>query len=335
MPALGLLREIVGHPQIVRALLNALLHERVGHAYLFAGPEGVGKMTTALAFAQALFCTDVDQGEPCGQCRECRLVEHANHPDFHRVSPDGLSIKIEQVRDIQRKVMFRAYQGGRKVIIVEEAAAMTAEAANCLLKILEEPPDGTVFILLTALPQNLPATILSRCQQLIFKLLTFQELAEYLHKQHGLAWEEARLAATLSGGSLGKALAYLTGSLPKERDTAFKLAALLRDASCLDALEEADKASQSREQALTLLDMLACWYRDLLIWRETSREELLFNSDQVIALQKEAGYFETGCLVGIIEDVIKAKSKIMGNANIKLTLEALFLRLQDLGEQCQ
>jgi len=322
-----LLREIIGHNQIIRALLNAIIRDRVAHAYLFAGPEGVGKTTTALAFARALLCAGPDRGDACGRCRACRQVDHANHPDFHYVRPEGQSIKIEQVRGIQRKVMFRSYQGGHKVFLIEQAEAMTAEAANCLLKTLEEPPDETVIILLTALPQVLPSTVLSRCQQFFFKLIPFPELASSLIRLRGLAQEEARLLAALSGGSLGKALAYVSGSFQKERDTAIQLTVALEEAGALEALEEAEKASKTRDSALNLLEMLACWYRDHLVWRETGEVGLLFNPDQVFTLEREAGYFETGRLVGIIEDIEKSKNKIRSNANIRLVLEALFLRL--------
>ncbi|MDF9407102.1 MAG: DNA polymerase III subunit tau [Pelotomaculum sp. PtaB.Bin013] len=322
-----LLREITGHEQIIRALLNALLYDRVGHAYLFAGPEGVGKATTALAFARSLLCAGPDKGDACGSCRACRQFEHANHPDLHCVRPEGSSIKIEQIRGIQRKVMFHSYQGGRKVIIIEQAEAMTSEAANCLLKTLEEPPDETVFILLTALPQILPSTVLSRCQQFNFKLIPFNQLNSLLYNRHGLARDEAGLLAALSGGSLGKALAYASGSFQKERDAALRLTVLLKEAGALEALEEAEKVSKNRDNALGLLEMLACWFRDLLVWKETGEARLLFNPDQIIALEKETGYFETGRLVEIIEDITKAKTKVLGNANTRLVLEALFLRL--------
>lgn len=322
-----LLREIIGHNQITRALLNAVIHDRVAHAYLFAGPEGVGKTTTARAFARALLCAAPDRGDACGQCRACRQVEHANHPDCHYVGPEGASIKIEQVREIQRKVMFRSYQGGRKVLIIEKAGAMTAEAANCLLKTLEEPPGDTVFILLTAAPQVLPATVLSRCQQFFFKSLPVPELAATLSRSYGLAEEEARLLAALSGGSLGKAHSYIEGTYQIERDAAVRLTGVLREAGVVEALEEAEKAAKTRDKAIHLLEMLACWHRDQLVWKETGEAGLLFNPDQVFLLEKEAGCAETGYLVEILEEIEYAKNKIRSNANIRLALESLFLRL--------
>lgn len=322
-----LLQEVIGHNQIIRALLNALVCGRVSHAYLFAGTTGVGKTTTALAFARALLCAAPVRGDACGQCRACRQVAHANHPDFHYVRPEGASIKIEQVREIQNKVVFRSYQGGRKVVLMEQAGAMTAEAANCLLKTLEEPPDDTVFILLTAAPQVLPATVLSRCQQFFFNLIPVPELAASLIRLRGLAEDEARLFAAMSGGSLGKALRYVDGSFQRERDAAVRLAGTLREAGVLEVLEEAEKAAQTREQAVQLLEMLACWHRDQLVWKETGEVGLLFNPDQVLLLKKEAGYITTGNLVGIIEEIEQAKNKIRSNANTRLVLESLFLRL--------
>jgi len=321
------LKDIVGHGQVVRTLLNAVSNDKVSHAYLFAGPEGVGKATTALAFARALLCARPAGGDACGECRECRQVEHFNHPDFYYLKPDGLSIKIEQVREIQRKTMFRAYQGSRKVFLVEQAETMTAEAANCLLKVLEEPPGDTVFILLSARPQVLLPTVLSRCQQYFFRHIPGYELASSLSAQHGFPPEKARLLAALSGGSMGRALAWAEGAFQEERAAAVRLCALLREAGALEALEIAGEISKIRKDVLKLLDMLACWYRDLLVWKETGEAGLLFNHDMADSLRNEAAFWECGRLVEIIESIEKVKNKIQANANTGLALEVLFLRL--------
>lgn len=322
-----LLADIVGQEQVVRTLQNALLQERVGHAYLFTGPEGVGKRTTAWALARALLCTDRKGADACGQCASCRQVEHGNHPDLYLIHPEGLSIKIEQVREMQRQVNYHAYQGRRKVVVIEPAAAMTAEAANCLLKTLEEPPEGTFFLLSTVAPQDLPTTIWSRCQQVFFQSFTVQDLTAYLERQCGLTRPEAAKLAAWSGGSPGRALAGAAGSWLEIRGATVRLSAFLQKAGPVEALEEAERLSKDKEKALNLLEMLACWYRDLLIWRETGREELLFNRDRVEELEAEAVNFETACLFETIEDIIQVKDSIAGNANIKLALEALFLRL--------
>jgi DNA polymerase-3 subunit delta' len=218
------------------------------------------------------------------------------------------------------------------VFLITRAEAMTAEAANCLLKTLEEPPGDAVFILLSARPQSLLPTILSRCQQYFFKGIPGTDLINGLVALHGLAAEEARLPAALSGGSMGKALAYASGSFREERNIALGLAEALGEAGPLEALEMAEKTSESKERAQAVLNMLTCWYRDLLVFRETGDTGLLCNPDRAGSVEKEAMSFETARLVEIIEDVEAAKGKIEANANTRLALEALFLRLAGNGK---
>ncbi len=322
-----LLKEITGHKQIVRSLLNTVLWGRVAHAYLFAGPAGVGKETTALAFARALLCACPVDGDACGMCRECRQVEGRNHPDLYFVQPSGSSIKIDQIRGVLRVAPYRPYQGGRKIFIVRQSDLMTRDAANCLLKTLEEPPASTVFILLSGRPQNLLSTILSRCQQVFFKSLPVSDLIQGLIDWHGLGEEDARHAAVLSGGSMGRALVCASGSQQEERREAHNLAGQLKECGPCEALEMAGKTSGNKVKALSVLDMLTCWYRDLLVYRETGEAELLFNLDCVDIVGREAGCYDTARLVEIIKEIGATKHKLEANANTRLAFEALFLHL--------
>ncbi|MFA4884874.1 MAG: DNA polymerase III subunit delta' [Desulfotomaculaceae bacterium] len=321
------LKKIAGHKQVVRMLTNAICHDRVAHAYLFAGPEGVGKETVALSFARALLCSRPVDGDACGVCRTCRQMESGNHPDFYSAGPGGASIKIEQIREIQRRVPYRAYQGGRKLFLIRQAESMTAEAANCLLKTLEEPPEDTVFILITARPQLLLPTTISRCQQVFFKNIPLPELIEGLVVLHGMAKEGALLPAALSGGSMGKALAYTSGSFQEKRQTVYRLLEALGESGPCEALEMAEKVTESRENAYFTLEILSCWYRDLMVYRETGEIGLLFNPDHAEIIKRESERFETTTLLEIIESIDSAKNKIETNINTRLVLEALFLRL--------
>lgn len=321
------LKEIVGHKQSVKVLMRSLSSGRVAHAILLAGPGGVGKKTAALSFARALLCSSPAGGDACGVCRECRQVSSGNHPDFYIVQPAGASIKIDQIRDIQRKVPYLSYQGGRKIFLIRQAETMTAEAANCMLKTLEEPPGDTVFILVSDRPQALLPTILSRCQQIYFKSMTVNELIQGLVSLEGVAEEEARLYASLAGGSMGRALSYASGELLADRDEVNALAQKLRACSLTEAMNMAEKASESKVKALFTLDTLACWYRDLLVCREAGDTGSLYNSDQAGVIKTEAGRYETTRILEIIEEIEHTKRKIEVNANTRMALEALFLRL--------
>ncbi len=322
-----LLQEIVGHKQSVKILVRAIAGGRVAHAYIFAGPEGVGKETTALSFARALLCSSPTGGDACGVCRECRQAGSGNHPDFYLVEPAGASIKIEQVREIQRRAPYRSYQGGRKVFLIRQAETMTAEAANCILKTLEEPPADTVFILVSARPQLLLPTILSRCQAVYFKGMAVPELIQGLVTLKGVSGEEARLYASLAGGSMGRALSYASGSLLAERDEVNALAGALRQCGPLEAVAMAEKVSESKPRALFALDTLACWYRDLMVYREAGDDGCLFNTDRVEIIKMEAGQYDTARILEIIEEIGSTKRKIEVNANTRLAIEALFLYL--------
>lgn len=328
------LKEIVGHKQAVRMLNKAVSSGRVAHAYLFAGPAGVGKETTAISFARALLCSYPVEGDACGSCRDCRQLCSGNHPDFYLVEPSGLSIRIEQVREIQRRIPYRSYQGGRKICLIRQAEAMTAEAANCILKTLEEPPEGTVFILLSARSQVLLPTILSRCQTIYFRALPVPDLIWGLVNLEGVPEGSARLYAALSDGSMGRALSYVSSSLMTDRDEVNALAGVLRQGGPLEAIERAERACESKQKAVFTLDTLACWYRDLMIWREVGTAGSLFNTDQVNIIKMEAAQYDTSCILTIIEEIEATKRKIEVNANIKLALETLFLRLSDFGKQC-
>jgi DNA polymerase-3 subunit delta' len=322
-----LLREIAGHRQIIQTLINSVLHDHVVHAYLFAGPAGVGKTTTALAFARALLCAHPVAGDACGNCRSCRQVAGGNHPDLFLLKPAGASIKIEQVRGMLRRVTYRSYQGGRKVFIISPADTMTAEAANCLLKTLEEPPGDTVFILLTSQPQALLPTVLSRCQQYSFKGIPLPELSEGLVRLHGLDKSEAGLYAVRAGGSMGKALAYATGTLKEEQDLVLDLAVELPGAGVVEALNKAGRLAEDRDKVSGVLAFLKCWYRDLLVFAATGEPELLYNQEHLAAVTREAGRIPSPRLLKIVAAIEAAEKKIEAYANTRLALEVLFLQI--------
>ncbi|MEW6058792.1 MAG: hypothetical protein AB1551_01390 [Actinomycetota bacterium] len=188
----------------------AFLHQaasRPHHAYLFAGPEGGGKVLAARAFAAAILC---ERGG-CGQCRSCRLALDDRHPNQFVVEPEGRDIHVETVRsEIWHPAYRTAPEPGRKVFIVREADRLNAAAADMLLKVLEEPPADAVFLLLSARPHELPETVLSRCHVVAFLPLAEGFVAQTLVEE-GVAPELAALAARLAGGNLGRARRLATG----------------------------------------------------------------------------------------------------------------------------
>lgn len=200
---------IVGHERAVRVLRRALASGRIAHAYLFWGPDGIGKEAVAHAFASVLFCGDreaLGRGAPCGVCPACRKMESGGHPDLHLLAPTEKAISVEDVRKLQEALSFQAYEKGRKVVIIRDAPRMSPAGANALLKTVEEPPPETFLFLLAAHQSRLLPTLVSRCQPVRFDPLTGEDVKKVLIAR-GVEAETAAALAELSGGSPGTALA--------------------------------------------------------------------------------------------------------------------------------
>src|SRR5215471_4345819 len=204
---------IVGHEHAINTLRRALLAQRVRHAYLFAGPEHIGKALLARRFAQTLLCTGgpdphVAPLNPCNACLSCRKVMHGNHPDVHYISrpPDKQFILIEQVRALQSDSARKTLEGRRNIFIIQGMHEMNVQAANCLLKTLEEPEPDVVLLLTVPDPGLLLSTILSRVQQISMHLLTPAQIREALEQLWKVEPREANVIAALAAGRMGWAV---------------------------------------------------------------------------------------------------------------------------------
>ncbi|MBW6457446.1 MAG: DNA polymerase III subunit gamma/tau, partial [Trueperaceae bacterium] len=182
--------EVVGQEHVKDVLLAALRLGRVGHAYLFSGPRGVGKTTTARLLAMAVNCDAEAAERPCGACESCLLVQRGDHPDV--IELDAASNNsVDDVRDLREKVRLASLRGGRRVWVLDEAHMLSRAAANALLKTLEEPPPGLVFVLATTEPEKLPPTVLSRCQHFRFRRLSVEQIRSKLTRLAAEAGVEA------------------------------------------------------------------------------------------------------------------------------------------------
>jgi len=322
--------DLVGQDLAVSCLERSLGRGRIAHAYLFAGPDGVGKEKAALALAQALNCPEASPA-PCGSCSTCRRIGEGLHPDVRRVAPAGNSIKIDQIRALGQEAYYRPLEGRRKVYLIAEAHKMTEEAANSFLRLLEEPPPYALFILLTSQPDSLLPTILSRCQLVPFFPLPLSLLRDKLERELGLARERAVLVAALAGGSWERARELAAS------DLAEKLRRQLLD--LVTILWERDQAGrwlwgeelEKAEELPLLLEQLRLWFRDLLVLKLTGAGELLLNQDQPGRLGEMAKGYSTGRLLAALEALGEAQRLLAGNANTRLVLDVL---VGKLGPDC-
>ncbi len=318
--------QIWGQTSAITILRNALINGRLAHAYLFLGPEGVGKRLTALMLAKAMNCqSPPEAGDCCERCPSCGKINSTDHADVLLVKPEGEMIKIDQIRELQKRLHYRPMEGGRRACLIDPADKMNEAASNALLKTLEEPPQETHLFLITSRPYQLLSTIQSRCQWVKFKALSVSQIVQILQREERLDPGKASFYASLAGGSAGKAL-----SLSDRVDFEKRLEWLhLFMGVSLKPSEEVWQTCEqlAKEEDLSdLLDLWKLWVRDLLVSKIQGRG--LINHDLQEQIATEAGKYSLDrlyVLYGMIADVQKA---ITLNANRQLALETLFLAMR-------
>lgn len=324
------LDQIRGQELAVQRLRAALRTGRVPHAYLFSGPPGVGKGQTARVLAQALVCLRGSE-DACGRCAGCRKVVAGTHSDVVTVTaPEGKRrIVIKQVRTLQGQMAYRPYEARHRVVLISDADTMTEEAANALLKTLEEPPDSTLFVLTTAQPWNLLATIRSRCQEVRFIPLGRAEVATRMEAE-GCSAELARVVAGLSEGSLGRARELVRAGIEEERSAVLVAVAELDLDDPVSLLALSESWYRERERVHDRIDLLLSWYRDLLVLASGGASDALIHLDLLngpLASQRRLG---RAAVLRCLDLLLEARAAIKErNANVRLTAERLFIGLAE------
>ena len=318
--------DIVGHEKQIAQLQNAFNQGRIPHAFLFHGPEGVGKKTTALAFAKALNCL-ANIPDSCGVCSSCRKADHRNHLDIIVLAPEGQFIKIQAIRDLQERLKFKPREGKKRICIIDEAERMNDAAANALLKTLEEPPPANLIILVSPRPFQLPPTILSRCRQLRFNPLAEEKEASFLQERLRLDYPAARLLAASSGGSIGRAIEMHGSAYLEMREEIMEWAAAGLGHDPLLRLSSLSCFGQNREEAAAGLSILRVCYRDALVSKETHDVEMLINQDRTDLIKSLAEHLTIPDMINDLRTIERAMRALEQNADKTLTLEVMTLRL--------
>jgi DNA polymerase III subunit delta' len=331
-------RDLVDQDHAVMLLRAAVRGGRVSHAYLFVGPPGVGRLDTAVAFAQVLNCEQPDP-DACGRCRTCALIASGQHPDVRVVDvargrlldPEDTTrtgIGIKQVLALRREVVYPPFNGRWKVYMFAGADTMTTEAANSLLKVLEEPPPRVVIILIAESTVPLLPTVVSRCQLVRFGLVPAPAIERALVERHQVPKGRARLIAALAGGQLARAVEWATSEeAPQRRERMLDLLERLEQADPLDRLDAAEAFAKEKDDLPELLDVASFWYRDVLVWQEMKNEEHLINLDRKERIAELAATLPASLVSSWIDAVEEAKDALQRNVHPRLLLETLFLRL--------
>jgi DNA polymerase-3 subunit delta' len=325
---------IIGHRSTIASLQTAAARQRLAHAYLFHGEEAIGKRTTAICFAQALLCehpSDPDL-DSCGVCRSCQHIDARTHPDYFVIEPDRElatpQIKIEQIREIEQQLVYKPLIGNRKICVIDDADRLTIGAANALLKTLEEPPDHSLFLVITSRPAALPLTIKSRCQALRFATPARTDVEAALILKREMRPADARFLAMLSEGRLGEALGTDLNAVRAQQDEMAELVSpeFLRSVTKLltaaESLAKADRAAET-------LSWIARWIRDLVIIQVGGDREHLLYVDQLPALERHARLGQTDALLDLLREIEDTQQQATRHLNLHMALENILLRLRD------
>ena len=328
--------ELIGHDWAIHMLQHHITVGQLRHAYLFTGPQGVGKRSLALQFAMAINCSASAQvGSPCGQCRDCLQIQKMQHPDLFIVQAEaeGQVLKVEQVRELQHQLSLSPYQSSFRIGMLLRMEEANESAQNALLKTLEEPNDRVILLLTAEMAESVLPTISSRCEVISLRPLPLAELAAELHKREGIDLQKAELITHVAGGRPGYALRLL-----REPERLEKRAAWLDDLASLLAANRRDRFdyceknfySRKEERSVTkdrLNEALPHWlslWRDVLITVSGAPVPLinLDRRDQISRLAQTISQDTARQLTRHIESILPR----LANANLRLLAESIILQ---------
>ncbi|MFA5793871.1 MAG: DNA polymerase III subunit delta' [Candidatus Brocadiia bacterium] len=334
---------VIGQEPAAEIFSKAIDSKRLGHTYLFAGPEGVGKLHFALALARVLLC---DKGTGCpserasravGQCRSCNWAEKGAHPNLHvnEVPEDKQTISIDTVRQVEDEIAMRPFITGSRIFIFNDADRMDQDAANALLKSLEEPPKDCIFILVTAHPESILPTVVSRCQTIHFYPIKQVILEKFFTDNLKVTQPEARLLAYLSDGSIGSGMRIHSSNILDQRKW-------LIDSLCADnpfqdisfgMMDYAKSGNASmekqREKIIQQFKMIGLFLRDILL-SGYIKDIFVINQDKAGEIKKWYKAVNTDSVRLAIEQILAGEQYIRLNANITLVTENILLNVSRL-----
>jgi len=314
--------DIKGQSQAIDIIKESIRKRRFGRGYLFTGPEGIGKKMTAITVAKALNCESQDL-DACGKCSSCKKIEALRHPDIHFINcaqidkeeANAETIKIENIRQLQREANLLSYEGKMKVFIIDNAHNLTDEASGALLKILEEPPGNVLIILITSKVALLFKTIISRCQVFKFHPMPRIALKKVLTDDFGLDEVKAHYLAFFTEGRLGAALALKDTEIFSDKNK------IIDDFSIVKNAGKSGFPSEDRDKMRYALNILAVWFRDIYMLKSGINE--VVNLDRSADLAKAAAAYSFQEIDEAIKTISASLLYVQQNINVKLILSNL------------
>lgn len=324
-------KDIKGHSQIADSLKIMVAEDRLPHAMLFSGMAGVGKFLMGLALASALLCEKKDG--PCRHCSSCMALQNNVHPDFFVLEPEGKTvqmIKIEQIRQLQKEISLSAYLADKRVVLIRNADRMNENAANCLLKTLEEPVGNIFFILTADNEKKILPTVLSRCMKIYFSPLSDTLISDIMADQN-IKRDKSETLANLAGGSAEQALALYENGGMENRLAVFDFLKAIFSLTDEDIWTLADKlAASGREKFGEWLLYLQLFWRDMAALDGDTECMRLYNNDMKAELMQVKEDWDMTSVFAAENYVQEMQRRLLTNADVRLIAEKFIIALRDL-----
>jgi len=336
-------KNIIGQERAISILRGCITKERIPHALLFAGDEGIGKRLTAVNFAKTLSCGNEsglddlfsfdaveepgdqssDQQDSCDKCPSCMKIEKGSHPDFFMIEPEGDAgqIKVPAIRELEESLSYKPFEAGWKIAIIDDADKMNQSAANAFLRTLEEPAPQSILILISSRPDMILPTIRSRCQRINFSPLPVDTMSRLLEEKfEETDHDRATLLSTLSGGRIGYAL---NEKLIDQRDWSFDLFRQM-----LGRLE--DEGWDNRGEMEEWFEWAELWLRDIAVFKVTEQADLLINRDLANEIKEISGKATLKDILKLARELYNIKGRLRFNLNKQLTFNYTSLALKKM-----
>lgn len=319
---------IIGQEEAVEILKDEIEKDRISHAYLFSAKDGSGKSKLAFEFAKASFCeeTGIDS---CGSCINCRKMDHQNHPDFKTISvlEGKTAISIDQIRELKKEIAYKPYDSDHKIYIIKSAEKLTKQAANSLLKTLEEPPSFATIILLVEDSGKLLPTLVSRCQQIKLNSVAKNKIKELVLKE-GLDKNQAEIVSSAAAGSPGKALAITKiEDYFIQRQEIYDFLKRIKTKNTIEIFEITKKLCSLLKNDFPCFDLLSDWYRDIMMIKQDYLDAVI-NKDYLEDLKELAEDLSLQNIIRNLELISQSEEYIERNIREELSLEVLFFKLR-------
>ncbi len=335
-------QDIIGHDRAINILKGCMKKERIPHAFLFTGDDGIGKRLVAMNFSKALSCRkeavedlfsfdtepdtgihDTDQFDACDNCPQCTKIDKGNHPDMFMIAPegDGGQITVSAIRELQESLSYKPFEGIWKIAVIDNADRLNQSAANAFLQTLEEPSSQSILILISSRPEMILPTIRSRCQRISFSPLPVNIMSGLLEEKFGNHdSDRSMLLSVLSGGRLGYAL---DEDLIAQRDWSFDLFRQM-----LDRLE--DDAWDNRAEMEEWFNWAELWLRDIAVFKATGHTDFLINKDRANEIMEIAGGAILKDILKLARELYNIRGRLRFNLNKQLTFNYTSLILKKM-----